>query len=98
MGAFETLAASLENTRQGPSRVTAFRAGDFLRRALRDDLSAFVARFGTKVDDPIGALDHVEVVFDDDHRMTGVNQTLEHLEEHADVVEVQAGGRFVEEK
>src|SRR5256885_17186766 len=35
--------------------------GDLLRRTARDDLSAALAPFRAKVDQPVGRLDHVEV-------------------------------------
>ena len=65
---------------------------------MRDDVTAFVASFGPQVNDPIGALDHVEVVLDDQHRMTGIDEALKGFQQNADVVKVQAGGRFVEEE
>ena len=37
------------------------------------------------------------MVLDDDHRVPGVDQAIEHLDQHADVVEVEAGGRLVED-
>ena len=75
-----------------------FAGGDVFRRAARDDVTAFIAGLGAEVDDPIGALDEVKVVLDDHYGMAGVNQTLKDLEQDANVVEVEAGGRFVEEK
>ena len=72
-------------------------AGDLLRRAGGDHLAALVPALGAEVDDPVGALDHVEVVLDDDHRVALVDQPLEHLEQLVDVVEVQAGGGLVED-
>src|SRR3954447_23430865 len=52
---------------------------------------------GPHVDDAVGRLDHVEVVFDDHHRIPLVDEALEHLEQPLDVGEVQAGGRLVED-
>ena len=39
---------------------------DRFRRADRDDVAAFDAAIRPQVDDPVGGLDDVEVVFDDD--------------------------------
>jgi len=36
-------------------------------------------------------------VFDDDHRVALVDQFVQHFEELCDVVEMQAGGRLVED-
>src|SRR6266480_5518389 len=71
---------------------------DVLRRSRRHDLPAFVAGFRSEINHPIRAFNHIQVVFDDHHRMTGVNQTLEDFEQQAHIVEVQAGGGFVEEE
>ena len=67
------------------------------RRALDDDAAALIAGFGAEVDDPVGRLDHVEIVLDDDDRVAQIDQAIEHVEQLADVVEVQAGGRLVED-
>ena len=45
----------------------------------------------------VGGLDDVEVVLDDDHGVAGIDQALEHAEQPPDVLEVQAGGRLVED-
>ena len=66
-------------------------------RALGDDETAAGAALGAHVDDPVGGLDHVEVVLDDDDRVAHVDQAGEHVEQLADVVEVQTGGRLVQD-
>ena len=58
---------------------------------------AGVAALGPQVDDPVGGLDHVEVVLDDDDRVPLLDQAVQHLEQHAHVLEVEAGGRLVED-
>ena len=83
---------------QEPAGVAGRARGNVFGRAVRDDVTAFVTRVGPQVNDPIGALDDVEVVLDDEHRMAGINETLKSFQQNADVVEVQAGGRFVEEE
>jgi hypothetical protein len=47
------------------------------RRALEHDAAAVVAGPWTKVDDPVGAGDHVEVVLDHDDRAAVVDQAVE---------------------
>ena len=71
---------------------------DFLWRARGDNLSALVAGLRSQINDPVGTLDDVEIMFDDNHRMARVNQSLEYLQQHPHIVEVQAGGGFVEEE
>jgi hypothetical protein len=70
--------------------------GDLLRRALGDDPPAAVATLRSEVDDPVGGLDDVEVVFDDQHGVAAIDEPMEDLEELLDVREMQAGGRLVE--
>ena len=71
--------------------------GDRLGRALGDDPAAAVAALRPEVDDPVGGLDDVEVVLDDDDRVAAVDEAVEDLEQLLDVGEVQAGGRLVED-
>jgi diacylglycerol O-acyltransferase / wax synthase len=59
--------------------------------------AAAVAALGAEVDDPVGGLDDVEVVLDHDDRVALVDQAVQHVEQLADVVEVQPGGRLVED-
>ena len=56
-----------------------------------------VAPAGAEVDQPVGGLDEVEVVLDDQHRVAGVLQRAQGAQQAGDVVEVQAGGGFVEQ-
>src|SRR5687768_9267362 len=55
-------------------RVAVLDFADLLRRALRDDRAAAFAALGAHVDEPVGALDHVEVVLDDEDRIAEVGQ------------------------
>src|SRR5262249_8468607 len=54
-------------------------------------------RFRSQVDDPVGRLDHVEIVFDDDDGVAQIDEAIEHVEQLTDVVEVQTGRRFIED-
>src|SRR5262245_9230650 len=67
-----------------------------LRRADGDHLAARLAALGPEVDDPVGLLDHVEVVLDHEHGVPGVDEALQHLEQLLDVGEMEPGGRLVE--
>ena len=55
------------------------------------------AALRAQVDDPVGRLDDVQVVLDDDDRVARVHEPVEHLEELLDVREVEPGGRLVED-
>ena len=52
---------------------------------------------GPHVDDPVGPLDHVQVMLDDQHGVPRIHQAVEHADQHPHVVEVQPGGRLVED-
>ena len=69
-----------------------------LRRAFGHQQAAGVAAFGAQVDQPVGGADHVEVVLDHDERVAAFEQLAQGAHELGDVVEVQAGGRLVEQE
>ncbi len=54
--------------------------------------------FRAEIDDPVGAFDHLEIVLDYDDRIPCVDQALKQPHEQRDIVEMQAGGRFVEDE
>src|SRR5450830_1585893 len=71
--------------------------GDLLGCAGRDDAPTLVTPLGTQVDDPVGILDDLQVVLDDNDRVALVGQLLKDAHELFDVGEVQAGRRLVED-
>src|SRR6476620_151178 len=81
---------------QERGRVALLRLGKLLRRARRHDPPAAGTAVRTEVHDPVRALDDVQVVFDGDHGVALVHEALQHHEQLADVLEVQAGGRLVQ--
>ena len=70
---------SPESSREEFSGVRLFDTRDFFWGADRDDFAACVAGFGTEIDDPIGGLDHLEIVLDHHDGMTAIDQPLEIL-------------------
>src|SRR5690606_5024103 len=76
--------------------VRAHDLGDILGSAARDEPATTVAALRSEVENPVGVLDDVEVVLDDDDRVAFVDQSLQHEKQLADVLEVQAGRRLVE--
>ncbi len=50
---------------------------DLLRRAGGEDAPAAVAAFGPEIDDPVGGLDDIQVVFDDDNGVAVVQTFAE---------------------
>src|SRR5687768_10584790 len=73
------------------------RLRNLFRRARRHDAAALVATLGPEVDDPVSSLDDFEIVLDDDHGVPLVHQLMQHFEKLSHILEVQAGGRFVQD-
>ena len=71
---------------------------DFFRRAGGDNLSALGAGLGADIDHVVGRFDHFHIVLYNDEGVSGFDQAVENAKEPGDVVEVQSGGRLVEEK
>ena len=76
----------------------AFHHRHFLRRARGDHLPAFLAAFRTEIDDPVGAFHHLQIVLDHDDRIARLDQALKQPNEKRDIVEMQPGGRLVEDE
>src|SRR6059036_3926145 len=70
---------------------------DGFRRAFGDDLTTLIAALRAEVDDPVGRLDDVEMVLDDEHGVARVHEPVQHPHELFHVVEVKAGRRLVED-
>ena len=70
---------------------------DLFGGAGGDDLAAAISALRPEIDQPVAALDHFEVVFDDHEGVARVGEALEHREQLSDIVEVKSGGRFVED-
>src|SRR5439155_18976219 len=82
---------------QIPARVRPLRLRDLLRRAGGDHEPAVLAAFRSEIDDVVGGLDHVEVVLDDEQRVSRLEELLERREQLRNVVEVQPRRRLVED-
>ena len=66
------------------------------RRTCSHDLATTVATLGPEIDDPVGALNHLQVVFDNNHRVTGIAQLHQYLQQFLDIGKVQSGRRLIE--
>src|SRR6266550_1306891 len=80
-----------------PSRVRIRVRRDLFRRPDGDDFPTLIAALGSEVDDPVRGLDHIQVVLDHEDRVARRDQTLQHLEQFADVLEMQPGGWLVQD-
>ena len=70
--------------------------GHLFRGALGYDLTACAAALRAKVDDMVGALDEIQIMLDDDDRISHVHQLLQHLDQTVHVCNVQTGGGLVQ--
>ena len=92
---------NVRRLRHVPSSIAQYmtsRLAHLLRSSLRYDLPAALAALGPQVDHPIGAADHVQIVLDDQDAAAVLDQPLESAQQLRDVVEVQPGGRLVEDE
>ena len=71
---------------------------DLLRRSLRHELASLIPCARAEIDDPVGGLDHVQVVFHHQNGMSRVDQALEHLQQHPHVFEMQARRGLIEQE
>src|ERR1700694_4390946 len=92
-----TVVGNVEDAGESLAGVGPFGAGNEFGRALRDDAAAAFAAFGAEVDDPVGLLDDVEMVLDDEHGVAEIDEALENIEEFSNIVEMEAGGGLVED-
>ena len=70
----------------------------FFGSAGGDHIATLVAAFRTEVDDIVGALYYVHIVFYYYYAMAVLYELVERLHECFDVVKVESGGGFVEDK
>jgi hypothetical protein len=70
--------------------------GNLLGRAGGHQAPALLPALRPEVDHPVGRLDDVQVVLDDEQRVPRLQQLAEGREQLRDVVEVQPGRRLVE--
>jgi len=77
--------------------VALFDAGDFLGGAGGDQATAAGAAFGSQIDHPIGGLDDLQVVLDDDHGVAQLHQSVQEAQQFADVIEMETRRRLVQQ-
>src|SRR5207237_7975603 len=60
--------------------------------------AAVVARFWSKIDNPISRLNDFEIVFDHNDRVSALDQALKNPQQHRDIVEMETCCRLIENK
>src|SRR5207237_10104269 len=71
---------------------------DLLGRADANHFAAVVARFWSKIDNPISRLNDFEIVFDLNDRVSALDQALKNPQQHRDIVEMETCCRLIENK
>src|SRR5258706_11689920 len=89
-----TIVSHAEDAGENPAGVGFFCAGDELGRALSDDAAAAFAAFGAEVDDPVGLLNNVEVLLDDEHGVAPIDEALKNAQEGSPFFEMQTRAWF----
>ena len=70
---------------------------NIFRSACRDDSPSLIPALRTQVDDMIRRLDDVEIVFDDNHRITAIDETLQDIEQFVDIRRMESCRRLIED-
>src|SRR5207302_4086995 len=70
---------------------------DLLRRSLSYHTPAQLPALGPQVDDPVGGLHDIQVVFDDDDRVSLIHEAMQYLQQQPDILEVQSGRRLIQD-
>ena len=71
--------------------------GNLLRRSRRNDFTAVDTRIRAQVDNPVGTLDHIQIVFDNHDAIAEATQAIQAIHELADIFKMQARRRFVKQ-
>ena len=67
-----------------------------LGRTKRNDFTARISTLWSQINQPVRRTNHVQIVFNDDQRMTYVQQLAQSAHQLGNVVKVQAGGRLIQ--
>ena len=70
---------------------------NFFRSSRRYNATATGSSFGSEINNPICRFNDVKIVFDDDNCIALINQTIDDVEQLADVLKVQPGSRFIKD-
>ena len=77
--------------------IAALVGHDGFGRAGTNQLAAAIATFRADINDPVGGLDDIKVMFDHDNRVALIDQGMKNLEQFADIVEMKACGRLIKD-
>ena len=69
---------------------------NFFRHACRNDRTAAISAFRTKVNNVIRRFDHIKVMLNYEHAAAALAKALQNLQQALNIRHMQAGGRFVQ--
>src|SRR5438552_3647224 len=73
----------------------------YIRHVFRssggDDIAPAQSSLRSQIDNPVGGLDDVQVVLNDEHGVATVNEAVEHAHKHPHVLEMKTGRRLVKD-
>src|SRR5208283_4746488 len=78
------------------ARIRFFTARNVFGSSLCHDAAATLTTFRSEIDNPVGLFDDIEIVLDDQDRIAEIDQALKNIDELSHIVEMQAGGGFVQ--
>ena len=85
-------------TQKGLKKLAGVRAGSSgnrLRASGGYDLPTSRATLGPQINDPVSCFDHIKIVFDDCHRIATVPQTMEDLQQLANIFKMESRCRLI---
>src|SRR5262245_41936867 len=88
--------AAMQYLTQAMTRVRLFHLGDHLGGACRYNVPASITTFWSEVDDVVSGFDDLQMVLDNEHRVTALHQPGQDLEQTLNIGKVQAGRGFIQ--
>ena len=71
-------------------------ASGYLGRCTRSDyLATTLATLGADIDNVVGNLNHIEIMLDNDSRITPLDQLVDHLQQLTDILKVESRRRLI---
>src|SRR5215203_1850358 len=87
-GRLAACAPQPQNSAHKSAGVRTVDSRDLLRRSRGNQLPSFLASLRSKINHPVGAFDHLEIVLDHDNRVPAFDQALKDLHQQSNIIEV----------
>lgn len=78
-------------------RVTFWALSHLVRRTRYQNLTTFFSALRTNINQIIRHLDDIEVMFDDQDRISSLNQFIQHVKKQTDILEMQSRSRLIQD-